>query len=120
MRAFEAVRAYNTYNAYNQRYNLYNECTRCLCLCLGLRLVGSEQHGTGSDKGVAAGRSPPGGPVHSTGKNSRSSRVTSALWTFVLYRKNAIVLSGIERTSPPGGDRPAAGTRREGDGGVRC
>ncbi len=30
------------------------------------------------------------------------------------------VLSGIERTGPPGGGRPAAGTRREGDGGVRC
>jgi hypothetical protein len=26
------------------------------------------------------------------------------------------VLSGIERTGPPGGGRPAAGTRREGDG----
>ncbi len=56
-RAFEAVRAYNTYNAYTQLYNfkLYNECTCSLCLCLGLRLFGSEQHGTGSDKGVAAG-----------------------------------------------------------------
>jgi hypothetical protein len=63
----------------------------CLCLCLGLRLVGSEQHRTGSDKGVTAGRPPPGGPVRSTGKNTRSSRVTSALWAFVLYGKNAIL-----------------------------
>jgi hypothetical protein len=89
----EAVRrrAYNTYNAYNQLYNLYNECTCCLCLCLGLRLVGSKQHGTGSDKGVFAGRPrppPPGGPIRSTGKNTRKN--TSAIWAFVLYGKNAI------------------------------
>ncbi len=85
--AFEAVRVYNTYNLYNQLYNLYNECTRCLCLCLDLLLFGSEQHGTGRDKGVAAGGPPPGGPVRSIGKNSRSPRVTSfytgrTLWFF--------------------------------------
>ncbi len=94
---FEAVRvrANNTYNAYrsNQLYNLYNECTCCLCLCLGLRT------GSDSDKGVAAGWPPPGGPFRSTGKNTRSSRVTSALWAFVLtflYGKNVLVLFGIE------------------------
>jgi hypothetical protein len=54
-------------------------------------VFGSEQHGTGSDRRVAAGRPPPGGPVRSTGKNTRSSRVTSALRAFVLYGKNAIV-----------------------------
>ncbi len=39
-RAFEAERAYNAYNLCNQPYNEY-ECTRCLCLCSGMRLFDS-------------------------------------------------------------------------------
>jgi hypothetical protein len=64
-----------------------------LFVIVSRRLFGSEQHGTGSDKVVAAGQPPSGGPVRSTGKNTSSSRVTSALWAFVLYGKNATVLS---------------------------
>jgi hypothetical protein len=81
---FEAVRATKTYDAYNPSPSQPGSCTTCtmtrectvtcchgLCLCLGLRLVGSEQHGTGSEKGVAAGRQPPGGPVRWTRKNRK-------------------------------------------------
>ena len=79
-----------------------------LCLCLGhADSVRTARKGRERDVSVRAGR-PPGGPVRSTGpgKNTRSSRVTSALRAFVPFGKNGIVLSGIERTGPPGW-RPA-------------
>ncbi len=86
--AFEAVSVYNTYNVYNWLYNLYNYWTT-FEFVLGPRLIGSD--GTGSARRVAVGRPPPGGPVRSTGKNTRSSRDTSALWAFVQYGKNDTV-----------------------------
>ena len=71
-------------NLYNWLYHLYNCCT-VFEFVLGPRLVGSEGTRSARRRRVAAGRPPPGGPVRLTGKNTRSSRVTSALRASVLY-----------------------------------
>ena len=59
--------------------------SNALCRLAPRPVIGRPPH-------IAAGRPPPGGPVRSTGKNSRSSRDTSALRAFVHYGKNGIVL----------------------------
>ncbi len=100
-RAFEVVCAYNTYNLYNRLYNVYNKCTYCFCSCSGLRLFGSEQHWTGSDRGSLRSCQPPGEQIRSTGKNTSSFRVIMALWSFVLYGKNVVVKSLLLISSLP-------------------
>ena len=58
------------------------------------------------------GRPPSGGPVRSYPERTPFFPVHSGLRPSVLYGKNVTVLSGEERTGPPGGGRPVSARDR--------
>ncbi len=96
--AFEEVHAYNKYNLYNWLYNAYNN-VNIVCVCVWAVPARLGQNRTGSDRGLlwTCHWEQQGWQVSSTGKSSCSSRVTSALCAFVVFRKDAVGYQSLAR-----------------------